>query len=198
MYLFHIFHSFLPLRNTIGFGASDFIAFAITALLVLCALARPLLKPYVLKIAASTRWSMLLLAVVPIVLRLMLLPRYPVPGPILIVLLPAPIFCALCYWMLRGWTTPVWALSGSLLCVFKFGPLSPWMNSDSNGLPAAIAGCLIFGLLPRLLKIRVKEFPLTARILVSLCVAQFLFWYGLHLCAPDAVVTAMGQYETWP
>lgn len=41
MYLFHLFRSFLPLRNPIGFGASDFIEIAVTALLVLLALGRP-------------------------------------------------------------------------------------------------------------------------------------------------------------
>ena len=30
--------------------------------------------------------------------------------------------CALCYWMLRAWTTPGWALIGGLLAVVQFGP----------------------------------------------------------------------------
>ena len=34
MYLFHVLRSFLPLHNPIGFGASDFIEFALAALLV--------------------------------------------------------------------------------------------------------------------------------------------------------------------
>src|SRR5580704_819922 len=33
------------------------------------------------------------------------------------VLLSAGLFCALCFWMLRGWTTPGWALVGGLLAV---------------------------------------------------------------------------------
>jgi hypothetical protein len=202
MYLFHIFYSFLPLRNPIGFGASDFVSFAITALLVLCALASPLCALYVAKVAASTRWSMLVLAGLPILLRVLLLPRYPVAQPLLVILLPAPIFCALSYWALRGWTTPLFALWGGLLCVFKAGPLSPWMNSYPDGTLAAIAGCLAFGALPRLFKIRprwekLNRFQFAAWIFFPLCVSQFLFWYGLHLCAPDAVVAAMRQYEAW-
>ena len=204
MYLFHIFYSFLPLRNPIGFGASDFISFAITALLVVCALVSPLLRACVPKIAGSARWSMLLLAALPILLRLILWPRYPVPDPILVFLLPAPLFCALCYWALRGWFTPWWALLGGFLCICKFGPLSPWMNTHTDGLPAAIAGSLVLGALPRLLKIRairletLGRFPMAAGLLMSLCVAQFLFWYGLHLCAPGSVIAAMSQYEAWP
>ena len=59
-------------------------------------------------------------------------------------------FCALCYWMLRAWTTPGWALAGGLLAVIEFGPLNQWMNSYWGGAFAAAAGCLVFGALPRL------------------------------------------------
>jgi hypothetical protein len=58
--------------------------------------------------------------------------------------------CALCYWMLRAWTTPEWALAGGLLAVIEFGPLSQWMNSYWGGAVAACGGCLVFGALPRL------------------------------------------------
>jgi len=58
--------------------------------------------------------------------------------------------CALCYWMLRGWTTPGWALFGGLLAVIAFGPLCLWMNGYWGGAVSAIAGCLVFGALPRL------------------------------------------------
>jgi hypothetical protein len=66
------------------------------------------------------------------------------------VLLSTAATCALCYWMLRGWTTPGWALLGGVLAVIEFGPLSPWMNSYWGGSLAAAAGCLVFGALPRL------------------------------------------------
>lgn len=66
------------------------------------------------------------------------------------VLLSTGAFCGLCYWMLRGWTTPGWALLGGLLAVFEFGPLSSWTNSYWGGGYTAAAGCLVFGALPRL------------------------------------------------
>lgn len=66
------------------------------------------------------------------------------------VALAAGLFCGLCYWMLRAWTTPLWALAGGLLAVFEFGPLQYWMNTYWGGSLAAAAGCLIFGSLPRL------------------------------------------------
>jgi hypothetical protein len=65
------------------------------------------------------------------------------------VLLSMALLAALCYWMLRGWTSPGWALAGGLLAVCQFGPLNAWMNNYWGGAPSAIAGCLVFGALPR-------------------------------------------------
>ena len=61
-------------------------------------------------------------------------------------------FCALCYWMLRGWTRPVWALAGGLLAAMEFGPLNQWTNTYWGGAVSGMAGCLVFGSLPRLRK----------------------------------------------
>jgi hypothetical protein len=66
------------------------------------------------------------------------------------VVLSCAALSALCYWMLLGWTTPAWALAGGLLAVIQFGPLSAWMNLYWGGAVSAVAGCLIFGALPRL------------------------------------------------
>jgi len=214
MYLFHLFRSFLPLHNPIGFGASDFLEFALAALLVGLVLGRAALEPAARRLAERTGWCMLLLGGLAAVLRLALLPHFPVPtpsgaddfsyllladtlahfrlanpvpamheffetnfvlldpsyssiyplGPALAlafgqllfgspwagVLLSAAAVSALCYWMLRGWTTPGWALVGGLLAVCEFGPLSYWINSYWGGAVSALAGCLVFGSLPRL------------------------------------------------
>jgi hypothetical protein len=209
----------LPLENLIGFGAADFIELALAALLVATALVwRPWVEarvePFARKLAARTGWCMLLLALLPIALRLAMLPRHPVPSPdvydefghLLVadtllhfrlanpphplhqffetffvlqtpsyasiyplgqglmlaigraifglpwagVLLATGALCALCYWMLLGWTTPEWALLGGLLAAIQFGPLSSWMNGYWGGALAGLAGCLVFGALPRL------------------------------------------------
>ena len=66
------------------------------------------------------------------------------------VVLSVGLFCALCYWMLRAWVSPAWALAGGLLAVMEFGPLNQWMNNYWGGAVSAIAGCLVFGALPRL------------------------------------------------
>ncbi|HTS47205.1 MAG TPA: hypothetical protein VMH05_04640 [Bryobacteraceae bacterium] len=214
MVLLELFRSFLPLRNPIGFGASDFIELGLAALLLgLTLISRPWLEPYGSRLAQKTAWCMLLVAVLPVALRLALFANHPVPSPDLYdefghllvadtllhfrlanpahplhqffetffvlqeptyssiypigqglamalgraifglpwagVLLGAAAFCSLCYWMLRGWTTPGWALLGGVLAVIEFGPLNQWTNSYWGGHFAAAAGCLVFGALPR-------------------------------------------------
>src|SRR6204780_4266200 len=65
-----------------GFGASDFIELVLAALLLAFALVwRPWIEPYAARLAVRTGWSMLLLAVLPVALRLLLLPHHPVPSP---------------------------------------------------------------------------------------------------------------------
>ena len=204
----------MPLRNPWGFGAADFIELLLALLLVGLYVARPFLEPHFKRLAQRTVPCMLLLFALPVVLRLALLPHFPVPTPsgsddfshLLVastlshfrlanpvhpfhrffeaiyimqepsyssmyppgqglvlaightifrhpwagVLLTVAAFCALCYWMLRAWTTPAWALVGGLLAVYQFGPLNQWMNTYwANAIPA-VAGCLVFGALPRL------------------------------------------------
>jgi len=210
-----LFRTFLPLRNPIGFGASDFIELALAILLLVFALLnQSRLQLYFRKLAEKPVWCMSLLAILPIALRLLLAVHYPIPTPYVSddfsylleadtlrhfrlanpvhplhqffetffvlqeptyssifplgqalvlalgwtvfghpwagVALSIGAFCALCYWMLRGWTTPAWALLGGLLAVIEFGPINQWMNSYWGGGVSAVAGCLAFGALPRL------------------------------------------------
>ncbi|MGA2146128.1 MAG: hypothetical protein ABSH49_14325 [Bryobacteraceae bacterium] len=214
MFLFDLFRSFLPLHNPLGFGVSDFLLLALAMLLAVCAIGFARLQPLALRLASHTRWSMLVAAALPVLLRLALLPRFPAPSPagaddfayLLLadtlrhlrlanpvhplhlffeavfvlqepsysaifppgqglalavgwailghpwagVVLSVAAFCALCYWMLRAWTTPGWALVGGLLAAAEFGPLNQWMNLYWGGAVGAVAGCLVFGALPRI------------------------------------------------
>jgi hypothetical protein len=68
------------------------------------------------------------------------------------ILLACGTLCALCYWALLAWTTSTRALAGGLLAIVLFGPLGEWTNQYWGGLLSGIAGCLIFGALPRLRK----------------------------------------------
>ena len=206
--------SYLPLGNPVGFGVSDSLIFTLAVLLVALVLARIFLERPARWLAQRSIWCLLLLAVLPVILRLALLRIHPVPTPdtaddfsyLLLgdtlahwrlanpvhpmhrffeavfifqepsyssmfppgqgialalgqivfgspwagVVLSVAALSASSYWMLRAWTTPMWALIGGLLAVFEFGPLSQWMNSYWGGAVAASAGCLVFGSLPRL------------------------------------------------
>ena len=77
MYIFHLFRSFIPALNPIGFSASDFIELFVALILVLFASAIPR-KP---RLAENTGRCMLLLFILPIALRLALLPQYLIPTP---------------------------------------------------------------------------------------------------------------------
>jgi len=213
-FLAPLFRSFQPLENPLGFGASDFLVLALAVFLVTCILLRPWIETAWQRIVSRPAWCLLLIALLPVALRLALLPRHPAPAaatpgefsrlleagtlrrfrlanpphefpqffetffvlqeptyssidpvgqglPLAIghvifgtawggVVLSVAAFCALCYWMLLGWTTPGWAFAGGLLAVIEFGPLNLWMNGYSGGAFAASAGCVVFGALPRL------------------------------------------------
>jgi len=77
MYIFHLFRSFIPSLNPIGFSASDFIELFVALILVLFASAVPRWP----RLAENTGRCMLLLFILPIALRLALLPQYPIPTP---------------------------------------------------------------------------------------------------------------------
>ncbi|HVN03919.1 MAG TPA: hypothetical protein VMT86_05835 [Bryobacteraceae bacterium] len=65
-----------------GSGIPDLIALSLAALFALAAfLWRPWIEPYAARLARKPAWSMLLLAALPVALRLVLLPRHPVPVP---------------------------------------------------------------------------------------------------------------------
>ena len=66
------------------------------------------------------------------------------------VLIASGALAALCYWMLRAWISPTAAFVGGLLTVATLGPLNEWTNTYSGGTLSAIAGCLVFGGLPRI------------------------------------------------
>jgi hypothetical protein len=215
MFLPHLAQPFPFLSNPLGMGAADILELALATLLLALALVwRPWLRAYAARLAQRPGWCMLLLAVLPVALRLLLLPHHPAPVPdvydefshLLVadtlrhfrlanpahplhrffetffvlqqptyssiyplgqgaalacgwivfgapwagVVIPVALLCALCYWMLRAWTTPGWALAGGVLAVLQFGPLNQWMNSYWGGALPATAGCLVFGALPRL------------------------------------------------
>jgi hypothetical protein len=78
-YLFHVFRSFIPLRNPIGFGASDFVELFVAAVLVLLVLVRDPVVRFARGFAQNTVGSMLALGALTVALRLALLPQAGAP-----------------------------------------------------------------------------------------------------------------------
>lgn len=82
MQVLHLFQSFEPLLNPIGFGAVDFLEAALAFALILYAfLWRPWLRPLTASLATRTAWAMFLLGALPLLLRLLLIPHHPAPTP---------------------------------------------------------------------------------------------------------------------
>jgi hypothetical protein len=72
----------LPNPNPIGFGPADALELMLAVMLLAAALwGRTWIVPHFKKLAERTGWCMLLLAVLPVVLRLLLLSQHPVPTP---------------------------------------------------------------------------------------------------------------------
>ena len=71
-----------PLRNPVGFGTLDFIEFGLAAfLLLLLGGWQRWIAPLAARLGSRTLWSMVALALLPLILRLALLPHHPVPTP---------------------------------------------------------------------------------------------------------------------
>jgi hypothetical protein len=81
LFLFDLFRSFLPLHNPIGFGASDFIEFALAGILVILILFWRHIVRAAVFLAGRPRASMAVLFILPVAMRLALLPHYPAPTP---------------------------------------------------------------------------------------------------------------------
>lgn len=261
MYLYHIFRSLVPLRNPLGFGVSDLLALGLTLLALIIIFGHAYLGNWFLKAAKRSAWCNAALFLLPIVLRLALLSRAPVPvattpedfsslllsdtllharlenpphalpeffeaplsiqrpsyrstlpfwdgllpatGQLLLrnpwagILLGVGALSALSYWMLRGWTTPGWSLSGGVLVACALGPLCRWANDYWGGFISVLAACAILGALPRLRRLTPR--PIHVPIVLTFVIAwmysaHFLFWYGMHAFADPPALNAVLPY----
>jgi hypothetical protein len=94
--------------------------------------------------------------------------------------------------MLQAWVPPAWALFGATLAVFRFGIASYWVNGYYGGCLAALAGALVLGSYPRLL----RDPKVSTSFMFGLGVAVIGYtrpFEGLAVAVPAAVGIAMAM-----
>jgi hypothetical protein len=102
------------------------------------------------------------------------------------------LMCAAICWMLQAWLPPQWALLGGILAVLRIGLFSYWIDTYVGaGLLVALAGALVLGSLPRLMKSVHLRYALLLTI-GMLILANSRPYEGLLLCIPVGI--ALGHW----
>jgi hypothetical protein len=98
------------------------------------------------------------------------------------------LMCAAICWMLQAWLPTTWALLGGMLAVLHLGLFSYWINTyHAAGSICALAGALVLGALPRLMKAtRLRDSLLLAVGVALLAITRP--YEGFLLCLPVAAV----------
>ena len=68
------------------------------------------------------------------------------------VLLSVALFCAAVVWALQTWMPARWALLGGVIVTLNIGLVSYWINSYWGGAVSGLAGAIVLGAVPRILK----------------------------------------------
>jgi hypothetical protein len=115
------------------------------------------------------------------------------------VLISVGLMCGCICWMLQGWLPPKYALLGGLFAFLQFGVTHYWVDSYWGGAVAAMGGALVFGALPRL--VRVGTAPVASAAAVGIAIlANSRPWEGLLLVLLTSAALlwwTRGGFQVW-
>jgi len=110
-------------------------------------------------------------------------------------LIVSALMCAALCWALQAWLPANWALLGGMIAVLRLGVFSYWTNTyHAGGALAALAGALVLGGLPRLMRTARMRYALLMGAGIAILVLTRPY-EGLLLCLPVGVVLGRWMWK---
>jgi hypothetical protein len=106
-------------------------------------------------------------------------------------LIATVLMCAAICWMLQAWLPATWAFLGGMLAVVHLGLFSYWINTYHGASIAGLAGALVLGALPRLIKTARPRYGVLLATGIAILALSRPF-EGVLLCLP--VGAALGHW----